>query len=151
MSKYKCSTLYRVSQIVRNPFSPFTHNGFIKLQTGSFLPTSIEIRTCQESIIFSEFGSTTPRCVMEIPKLSHSSIKILGSSRRYSGIKQVKSGIYSGIQKTMECFCFAGIRNLQNSFLHMYPEADFKEFERRFKFKPRLKYDWFHSKLYSIF
>ena len=28
------------------------------------------------------------------------------------------------------------------------PVAEFKEFERRFKFKPRLKYGWFHLKLY---
>ena len=32
-----------------------------------------------------------------------------------------------------------------------YPEAEFKEFERRLKFKPRLKYGWFHLKLYSMF
>ena len=31
------------------------------------------------------------------------------------------------------------------------PEAEFKEFEPRLKFKPRLKYGWFHLKLYSIF
>ena len=31
------------------------------------------------------------------------------------------------------------------------PVAEFKEFERRFKFKPRLKYDYFHLKLYQIF
>ena len=30
-------------------------------------------------------------------------------------------------------------------------EAVFKEFEPRLKFKPQLKYDWFHLKLYSIF
>ena len=31
-------------------------------------------------------------------------------------------------------------------------EAEFKEFERRLKFKPpRLKYGWFHLKLYSMF
>jgi len=29
--------------------------------------------------------------------------------------------------------------------------AEFKEFERRFKFKPRLKYGWFHLKLYQMF
>ena len=28
--------------------------------------------------------------------------------------------------------------------------AEFKEFKRRFKFKPRLKYDWFHLKLYQM-
>ena len=28
------------------------------------------------------------------------------------------------------------------------PEAEFKEFEQRLKFKPRLKYGWFHLKLY---
>ena len=30
-------------------------------------------------------------------------------------------------------------------------EAEFKEFERRFKFKPRFKYGWFHLKLYQMF
>ena len=29
--------------------------------------------------------------------------------------------------------------------------AEFKEFEGRFEFKPRLKYDWFHLKLYQMF
>ena len=29
--------------------------------------------------------------------------------------------------------------------------AEFKEFERRFKFKPRFKYDWFHLKMYQMF
>ena len=31
------------------------------------------------------------------------------------------------------------------------PEVEFKEFELWPKFKPRLKYGWFHLKLYSIF
>ena len=31
------------------------------------------------------------------------------------------------------------------------PVAEFKEFERRFKFKPRFKYGWFHLKLYQMF
>ena len=30
-------------------------------------------------------------------------------------------------------------------------EAEFKEFEPRFKFKPRLRYGWFHLKLYQMF
>ena len=29
--------------------------------------------------------------------------------------------------------------------------AEFKEFERRFKFKPRFKYGWFHLKFYQMF
>ena len=29
---------------------------------------------------------------------------------------------------------------------HYKPVAEFKEFERRFKFKPRFKYGWFHLK-----
>jgi len=29
--------------------------------------------------------------------------------------------------------------------------VEFKEFERRFKFKPRVKYGWFHLKLYQMF
>ena len=31
------------------------------------------------------------------------------------------------------------------------PVAEFKEFERRFEFKPRFKYGWFHLKLYQMF
>jgi len=31
------------------------------------------------------------------------------------------------------------------------PEAGFKELEQRLKFKPRLKYSWFHLKWYSMF
>ena len=31
------------------------------------------------------------------------------------------------------------------------PVAKFKEFERWFKFKPRIKYGWFHLKLYQMF
>ena len=30
-------------------------------------------------------------------------------------------------------------------------EAEFKEFESRLKFETRLKYCWFHLKLYSMF
>ena len=30
----------------------------------------------------------------------------------------------------------------------LHPEAEFKEFEPRLKFKPQLKYGWFHFKLY---
>ena len=33
----------------------------------------------------------------------------------------------------------------------MIPLAEFKEFERWFKFKPRFKYGWFHLKLYQMF
>ena len=32
-----------------------------------------------------------------------------------------------------------------------FPVAEFEEFERRFKFKPRFKYGWFHLKLYQMF
>ena len=31
------------------------------------------------------------------------------------------------------------------------PLAEFKEFERRFKFKMRFKYGWFHLKMYQMF
>ena len=36
-------------------------------------------------------------------------------------------------------------------FFNGSPVAEFKEFERRFKFKPRFKYGWFHLKLYQMF
>ena len=35
--------------------------------------------------------------------------------------------------------------------LRKQPVAEFKEFERRFKFMPRLKYGWFHLKVYQMF
>ena len=31
------------------------------------------------------------------------------------------------------------------------PVAELKEFERRFKFKPHLRYGWFHLKMYQMF
>jgi len=31
----------------------------------------------------------------------------------------------------------------------LYTETEFKEFERRLKFKPRLKYGWFHLKMFQ--
>ena len=34
------------------------------------------------------------------------------------------------------------------NLMFLSAEAEFKEFERRLKFKPRLKYSWFHLKLY---
>jgi len=46
---------------------------------------------------------------------------------------------------------------LQNLFVRLLeyrlpiPEAEFKEFEPRFKFKPPLKYGWFHLNLYQMF
>ena len=36
-------------------------------------------------------------------------------------------------------------------FVAEQPEAEFKEFRPRLKFKLRLKYGWFHLELYSIF
>ena len=42
------------------------------------------------------------------------------------------------------------VHRVQNLFEFIPPGAKFKEFEQRLKFKPRLKYGWFHLKLYSI-
>jgi len=36
-------------------------------------------------------------------------------------------------------------------FLRFAPEAELKEFEPRLKFEMRLKYGWFHLKLYLMF
>ena len=35
-----------------------------------------------------------------------------------------------------------------NIFIARLSVAEFKEFKRRFKFKPRFKYGWFHLKFY---
>ena len=40
--------------------------------------------------------------------------------------------------------------SISNSY-SISPVAVFKEFERRFKFKPRFKYGWFYLKLYQMF
>ena len=42
------------------------------------------------------------------------------------------------------------ICNKYNANILRY-ETEFKEFERRLKFKLRLKYGWFHLNLYSMF
>ena len=51
-----------------------------------------------------------------------------------------------------ENWCFLN-KNLEhiNTNRFTVPVAEFKEFERRFKFKPRFKYGWFHLKLYLMF
>jgi len=41
-------------------------------------------------------------------------------------------------------------RKRNKKVLKTHPEAEFKEFERRLKFKPQLKYGWFHLKLYHL-
>ena len=35
--------------------------------------------------------------------------------------------------------------------MYLHPEAEIKEFEPRLKFVPRVKYGWYHLKLYSMF
>ena len=54
---------------------------------------------------------------------------------------------YTGLNNTG--LKYTGLNNtgLKNTGLNN-TVAEFKEFERRFKFKPRLKYGWFHLKLY---
>ena len=44
---------------------------------------------------------------------------------------------------------FIGLRFRNSIFSRAV--AEFKEFERRFKFKPRFKYGWFHLKLHQMF
>ena len=36
-------------------------------------------------------------------------------------------------------------------FIFFCSESELKEFERRLRFKPRLKNGWFHLKLYAMF
>ena len=36
------------------------------------------------------------------------------------------------------------------TFFSLKTVAEFKEFERRFKFKPRFKYGWFHLECFKI-
>ena len=43
------------------------------------------------------------------------------------------------------------LRHRHIKSVKMFPEAEFKEFEPRLKFKNWLKYGWFYLKLYSIF
>ena len=52
-----------------------------------------------------------------------------------------------GVQKL---FTLTDPKHAHYNFLFGRPVAEFKEFER-FKFKPRLKYCWFHLKLYQMF
>ena len=42
-------------------------------------------------------------------------------------------------------------RLFSHQSIYIIPEAKFKEFEARFKFKPLLKYGWFHLNLYQFF
>ena len=55
--------------------------------------------------------------------------------------------LISGIAWTTKYTISAVLPSQQNIQL----KSEFKEFEPRLKFKPRLKYGWFHLKLYLIF
>ena len=43
------------------------------------------------------------------------------------------------------------LESLKISLCYDRSEAEFEEFKPRFKFKPPLKYGWFHLNLHSIF
>ena len=55
-------------------------------------------------------------------------------------VERIISPIY-GLKKRKNLIC---------KFYKIESEAEFKKFEPRLKFKLRLKYGWFHLKLYSI-
>ncbi len=59
-------------------------------------------------------------------------------------------GIVHGPHLLLERNLIAGQKNHSKGNLNS-SEAEFKEFEPRFKFKPRLNYGWFHLKFYQIF
>ena len=61
--------------------------------------------------------------------------------------KDGSSGEGGEVEKYMMTRDFFNKPSLSGSL--MRPMAEFKEFERRFKFKPRLKYGWFHLKIVS--
>ena len=48
-------------------------------------------------------------------------------------------------------FAFVELESIFTREWHLIPEAEFKEFEPRLNFETRLKYGWFHLKLYSMF
>ena len=58
--------------------------------------------------------------------------------------------VYAGFLKNRNKHHLVSVRPKVGANLKS-PEAEFKEFEPRLKFKPRLKYGWFHLKLYSMF
>ena len=49
------------------------------------------------------------------------------------------------------CSVHLAYRPVLTYIVYMYTEAECKELELRLKFKPRLKYGWYHLNLYSIF
>ena len=54
--------------------------------------------------------------------------------------------------KQNQNFSLKKSKNCLNFVLNsLQPEMEFNEFKRRFKFKPRFKFAWFHLKLYQMF
>ena len=64
-------------------------------------------------------------------------------------VNNEENAAYENITKELS-FCHK-FRFYHTIAISMQPEAEFKEFEPRIKFKPRLKYGWFHLKSYSLF
>ena len=54
-------------------------------------------------------------------------------------------------KKMSSSFCLKTNNQLFQILIVVCSEAEFKEFETRFKFKPQLKYGWFHLILYKNF
>ena len=57
----------------------------------------------------------------------------------------------SHLVRERKVLIFLHIIEFSGRYFYLYSQAEFKEFELRLKFETRLKYDWLHSKLCSMF
>ena len=63
----------------------------------------------------------------------------------------IASLIMANVFKCYGKWKWAIVGIIRQPFVFKSPVAEFKEFEGRFKFKPRFKYGWFNFKLYQMF
>ena len=75
--------------------------------------------------------------------------KVRKSTEKYGKLR--KSTEKYGKDFWKEWVIWTRIKSLTQTqiVLSLQPEMEFKEFERRLKFKPRLKYGWFHLKMFQ--
>ena len=121
---------------------------FRKLGNTGFCNLQIYISKVPWTLISVNFGSFQVPTLVQLEKTVHYKYRLYKTKRYATSMNH---------SFLVKCICGHNCQLQKKEKTTLIPQflgssvAEFKEFERRFKFKPRFKYDWFHWKLYQMF
>ena len=123
---------------------------FIILKHKSSLPVSLILNHPPPPLSltppFPPFSLVTTSQILEILRFWRKYSCLLFTTFDYNQPwNQIFNYLIQFTMSTIHHTCSTGSNWIYYEFLN------YSEFERRFKFKPRLKYGWFHLKLYQMF